>query len=157
MMTLRVVKLPSTVFGIYGNAENIMADRMLYLAPDAAKSFLDINADLAKMFAGRDGKINTKRRPDQLLLRVSDMFRSAKASLEARAQKSGVQPPSKSGHNFGFSIDIDLGWVLAAFGWNKQQLDEYMNSHGWYCHRKDHLKDEPEAWHFNYFGATSTA
>jgi hypothetical protein len=132
MLTLVLSKLPSNTYGIYGPNKDIMAERMLYLHPDAAKSFM------------------TDLYPKRVC--VSDMFRSADASLQARGEKKGVQPPSKSGHNFGFSIDVDLDRTLKLLSMTKPTFDDWMNGLGWFCHRKDHLQNESEAWHYNYFG-----
>jgi len=134
MVKLKLTKMPSSVYGIYGPHKNIMASRMLYLHPDAAVSFM------RDLYPHR--------------FRVSDMFRSADSSLQARHQKKGVQKPSWSGHNYGFSIDADLDFQLPHMGMDKKQFDGWMNERGWYCHRKDHLI-EREAWHYNYFGAES--
>lgn len=137
MLTLNLKKMPSTVLGIYGKNGDIMADRMLYLAPDAADSYLQMDAE--------------KR------VRVSDMFRDANGSLVALQSKKGVQWPGYSGHGFGFSIDDDLEWQLhAGNGFaDKGEFDEWMNSHGWFCHRLDHKSEESEAWHYNFFGAAT--
>jgi hypothetical protein len=133
MLTLKLTELPASIMGIYGPNQDLLPQRMRYLHPDAAASYL-------KMESG-------PRR-----LRVSDMWRSAEASMQARREKRGVQPPGRSGHNFGFSIDVDVDWLLSHYQINKAQLDSFMNENGWYCHRKDHLRDS-ESWHFNYFGA----
>jgi hypothetical protein len=80
------------------------------------------------------------------------MYRSAEASLRARKNRKGAQRPGYSGHNFGFSIDLDIGKSIKAIkAKSKKQLDEYMNSAGWYCHRRDHKRDF-ESWHYNFFG-----
>lgn len=132
MLTLRLSPLPSTVLGIYGPSQQILPERMRFLAPDAAESY---------------------RRMDQShRLRVSDMFRSADSSLQASHEKRGVMPPGRSGHNFGFSMDVDVTWVLQQYGWKKKQMDEELAQAGWYCHRKDHELNS-ESWHYNYFGS----
>jgi hypothetical protein len=126
--------LPASILGIYG-PKNELPERMRYLHPDAAASYMRLEAGPRR-------------------LRVSDMWRSAEASLRARSEKRGVQPPGRSGHNFGFCIDLDVDWMLKQYRWSKQELDQYMNENGWYCHRKDHER-ESESWHFNFFGADS--
>ena len=122
------------VFGIYkvrGEA-NRLPDRMRFLAPNASSSFHLAYAE----------------RP----LKVSDMFRSADASLQAVQERRGAQPPGFSGHNYGFSIDLDVDWMLSSKGGrfvSKQGLDDFMLAHEWRCHRRDH-KVEFECWHYNY-------
>jgi hypothetical protein len=105
---------------------------MRYLAPEAAASYMRIEKSGYR-------------------LRVSDMLRSAESSLQAAQEKRGVMPPGRSGHNFGFSIDVDVQWLLKQYHWSKQQLDTELVQQGWYCHRKDHAIDS-ECWHYNYFG-----
>jgi hypothetical protein len=135
MLKLKLTALPASILGIYGSERNELPERMRYLHPDAAASYMAMEAGPQR-------------------LRVSDMWRSAEASLRARSEKRGVQPPGRSGHNFGFCIDLDVDWMLKQYRWSKQELDRYMNEHGWYCHRKDHER-ESESWHFNFFGAES--
>jgi hypothetical protein len=135
-MLIDLVELPNTVLGCYKDkvtgAYLPLPARMRFLHPDAAKSFLAIDAGPYR-------------------IRVSDMFRSPLESLRARAEKKGVQPPGYSAHNYGFAIDVDLDWTMKAHGWTKAGLNRFMESHGWYCHRADDLGGF-EAWHFNYFG-----
>lgn len=135
-MKLKLAPLPATVLGIYGPSKNELPERMRYLHPDAAASFLKLEAGPHR-------------------LRVSDMWRSAEASMRARTEKRGVQPPGRSGHNYGFCIDLDVDWMLKEYRWNKAQLDQFMSDAGWFCHRKDHERDS-ESWHFNFFGAQSS-
>ncbi len=121
-----------SVIGIYGRHKNTLPKRMRFLHPEAAQSFREHLADVVI---------------------VSDMFRSAKESLEAMKRKSGVQPPGYSAHNYGLAIDIDVTRTLEF--WDpkarKQHLDQWMEKHGWYCHRKDHKRGK-EWWHYNYLG-----
>jgi peptidoglycan hydrolase-like protein with peptidoglycan-binding domain len=133
MLNLRLSELPATIMGIYGPNHDILPSRMRFLAPDAAASYLSLE--------------QSSRR-----LRVSDMWRSAESSLQAGQEKRGVKAPGRSGHNFGFSIDIDVRWLLKEYRMSKAQLDTEMAQAGWYCHRKDHEIDN-ESWHYNYFGA----
>lgn len=135
MLTMKLTQLPASILGIYGPHSNILPERMRYLHPDAARSYLALEAGPRR-------------------LRVSDMWRSAESSLQARREKRGVQPPGRSGHNFGFCIDLDVDWMLSQYNLTKMQLDSYMSENGWHCHRKDHLRDS-ESWHFNFFGADS--
>jgi hypothetical protein len=81
---------------------------------------------------------------------VTDMYRAPESSLAARRKKRGVQAPGYSAHNFGFAIDLDVSATKKRGGWkNKYQLDMYMQSHGWLCHRRDH-EEGPECWHYNH-------
>ena len=120
------------VIGIYGPNNNVLANRMRFLHPDAAKSYLKMS---------KEKKV-----------KCSDMYRTFEASLSAHTRK-GAARPGYSGHNFGFSIDIDTRWVLKQNGFSgKVELDEWMASHGWYCHNPPGETRSHESWHFNYFG-----
>src|SRR5690349_9147621 len=105
---------------------------------------------------------------------VSDMFRTAEASLAARAKKAGVQPPSFSHHNYGRAIDLDVGDSIARLRAaeqtfdpgdgdpvtvrDKRGLDLWLAARGWFCFRGDHKtgksKAHPadESWHFDFLG-----
>lgn len=119
------------VHGIYGARKTILPRRMRYLsALGAAQTFTDI----------RDSVI------------VSDMFRSAEASLRAKRERRGAQRPAYSGHNYGYSIDLAVSQTMRKLQLNsKRALDEIMIEHGWYCHRRDHRRDFEE-WHYNFMG-----
>jgi len=122
------------VLGIYGPTKDRLAARMRYLHPVAAASFVKMN--------------------EEKVVKCSDMLRTAEGSLLARRRKKGRGlRPGYSGHNFGFSIDIDYGWMMRTHKMTKRQLDAWMASHGWYCHNAPGEKRDYEAWHFNYFGA----
>lgn len=122
--------LPREVIGIYGDNKNELPLRMRFLAPDAAKSF------------------RTALSPAGIV--VSDMFRSAEASLRARKTRKGSQRPAYSGHNYGYSIDLDIGRSMKALGVNtKKALDDFMAENDWLCHRRDHRR-EFEGWHYNH-------
>lgn len=144
MLTMLLKRVPG-VLGIYGTkpiggvpAGDYFPASAALLHPDAAAAYLAVEAGTGKK------------------LRVSDMFRSPEASLQAMQTKAGVQPPGYSGHNFGFSIDIATDACLATFAMNKAQLDSMMASYGWYCHRKDHARGM-EDWHYNHFGLGDAA
>lgn len=136
-MCIQLQRLPASILGIYGPRKDLLPERMRLLHPDAAASLLAMEG--------------TPRR-----LRISDMFRSAEASLNAVFEKRGVQRPGYSGHNFGFSIDIDVGDCMRRFGMNKRQLDEHLAACGWVCHRKDHALGD-ESWHYNFVSTGSEA
>lgn len=131
-MIIELVALPANkVRGIYtvGGVPNQMPERTRFLHPEAAISFLH---DLA----------------DQVT--VSDVLRSAESSLEAVRSGRGAQPPGYSAHNFGLAIDLDLDATMLQLGVRrKAELDAFMESHGWFCHRRDHLL-KSEAWHYNF-------
>lgn len=130
LLQLKLVRVPNVV-GIYGKSGKDFPPRMAFLQPDAAKAYIAA--------------------AEKLKLVVSDMFRTAEESLRARAEKSGVQPPGFSAHNYGFAIDIATDAVLKATKLSKPDLDKQMEEYGWYCHRKDG-KRGMEDWHYNFFG-----
>lgn len=117
-----------SVRGVYGRNDDWLPARMRWLHPDAAASFAEISASVV----------------------VSDMFRSAEASLRAIRTKAGSARPGYSGHNYGLSIDLDVRRTLKSLGMRrKMDLDEWMQDRGWYCHRRDHRR-ALEDWHYNY-------
>lgn len=130
-LNLEIVEMPATIYGIYGANKDQMPKRARWLHPAAAESFNRMNAE--------------KR------VRVSDVLRSAESSLEARKAGRGAQQPGFSGHNFGFSIDIDVTWMLKNHKLDKKGLDDWMQSHGWHCFLKDHSSNREE-WHYNFYG-----
>lgn len=131
-MPLLLVELShSQVRGIYGKKKDELPTRMRYLAPAAAGSYI---TDLSSVVV------------------VSDMFRSAESSLRAKRERRGAQRPAYSGHNYGYSIDIDVSATIKRLKLkSKRELDAWMTNRGWYCHRRDH-KRTFEEWHYNYFG-----
>ncbi len=137
-MKVRLTKLhPEFVKGIYtvSGIKNRMPERTLYLAPDAADSFLTHLASLVT---------------------VSDIYRTAESSLAAVLAGRGAMPPGYSGHNFGLSIDISVDALIKTMGFkSKVELDSWMEARGWYCHRRDHTRGK-EDWHFNYLGVGAT-
>ena len=135
LLQLNLARLTGVV-GIYGKTKDQFPARMSYLQPDAAVAF-----QLAA---------------PALKLRVSDMFRTAEESIRARAEKTGVQPPGYSAHNYGLAIDIDTDAALKANRCDKAQLDQLMQAYGWWCHRKDG-KRGMEDWHYNFFGTGAAA
>lgn len=115
------------VRGIYGESGDRLPARMRYLEPCAAASFRTLGAVV-----------------------VSDMFRSAEASLLARRRKRGSKRPGYSGHNYGLSIDLDVNRSMAELGFRrKAELDDYMANAGWLCHRRDSRR-AAEDWHYNH-------
>jgi len=119
------------VVGIYGKNKDEMPDRARYLQPSAAISFRAHLGDKVQ---------------------VSDMLRTAESSLSARRRGRGAQRPGYSGHNFGFSIDLAVSATMRRRKLaSKKELDLWMASKGWWCHRRDHERDHEE-WHYNFFG-----
>ena len=132
LMTLELsVVPPSSASGIYGGSKDQLPERMRFLHPEAALS-------LAVMAPTRK-------------VRCSDMLRTAESSLQAHAEKRGVQPPGYSAHNFGLAIDIDVDYMLTQHDLNKTDLDRWMDENGWVCHRTDHANGS-ESWHYNFIG-----
>jgi hypothetical protein len=129
-MEIKLKEIPDDqVIGIYGEGKRHLPQRMRYLAPDAADSFL---ADLTPVAV------------------VSDMLRSAESSLRARREGRGAQRPGYSGHGYGFSIDVDVDKMLRTLKFKtKAQLDAWMIERNWHCHRRDHRRGS-EDWHHNY-------
>ena len=134
-MILTLARLPeSAVVGIYNGK---LPERMRFLHPSAARSFMLLATQLQEA---------------QVDLVVSDMYRSAESSLAAVAAGRGAKAPGYSGHNYGFSIDLDVDAILKSIRWKKPDLDAFMSSGGWYCHRKDE-KRGTEDWHYNFLGS----
>lgn len=133
-MIIQVSNVPAGTLGIYPfvggkpnrTTQGRMPSRTLFLHPEAAKNL-----------------------PPSV--RWSDLFRSPAASLQAMQEKSGVKAPGYSGHNFGYSGDVDVTDTMDRLQiGTKAGLDEYMAGFGWYCYRDDH-RMEAECWHYNYF------
>lgn len=135
LLQLKLVRIQGVV-GIYGATKDQFPLRMSFLLSDAATAY-----NLAA---------------SALKLRVSDMFRTAEESLRARAEKTGVQAPGFSAHNYGMAIDIDTDAAMSATGLSKPDLDKSMESFGWWCHRKDGKRGS-EDWHYNFLGVGSAA
>lgn len=136
-LALSLVRVPN-VLGIYGTNKDQFPARMSLLHPEAAAAF----AAIEKLLGMR--------------LRVSDMFRTAEQSMQAMQEKTGVQPPGFSLHNYGIAIDIDTDSMLMATKLTKPALDLLMKDAGWYCHRKDGKRGS-EDWHYNFLGVGSAA
>ncbi len=136
-MKLAFILLPlAKVLGIYtvGPVANRLPDRLRQLAWDAGVSFM------ARLVA---------------YVVVSDMRRTPEQSFDAIKRRKGSLPPGRSGHGFGWSIDIHVPKTIANLqraGYNvrsKRALDDWMAQRGWYCHRADGLM-ELENWHYNF-------
>lgn len=83
-------------------------------------------------------------------LSYTDIWRSAEVSLHAQESKTGVQAPGFSGHNFGFSVDMDVDGCQKKAGIRYQRLLEIMAEFQFFCHRRDGSLGSEE-WHFNHF------
>lgn len=139
-LTLLRTPIPATAPGIYplvnGQANRTIGklpDRFRYLHPEAAASCVRM-LGLAPW------------------MRFSDMWRSAAESLHAVETKAGTKRPGYSGHGFGFSVDLDVDDCLRRSGMSKPELDAWMQTNGWWCHRRDG-QGGSESWHFNFLGA----
>jgi hypothetical protein len=104
--------------------------RSLFLHPVTADAFL---ADLADAVS------------------VIDMYRSAEVTMMAIASGRGTRPPGYSGHNFGFSIDVDLDATLAELRLDKPGFDAWMSARGWHCEREDGARGLDDH-HYDHFG-----
>ena len=136
-LSLNLVSVPN-VLGIYGKSKDQFPARMSRLHFDAASAFAAIEKTIGQR------------------LRVSDMFRTAEQSLQAMQEKTGVQPPGFSLHNYGIAIDVDIDSMLASTKLSKPAFDLMMRDHGWYCHRKDNKRGS-EDWHYNHLGVGAAA
>jgi hypothetical protein len=114
------------VRGIYGGR---LAERMRWLAPEAA---LSVRRDLAPYVVW------------------SDLYRSAESSLWAIQNRKGAARPGRSGHNYGWSGDIDIPRTMKRVKVaTKRELDAWMAERGWRCHRRDG-RARFEGWHYNF-------
>jgi len=133
MMKLNLASLPATLRGIYGATKDKLGAHQLFGHPDLASAISRLESAGVRLI-------------------FSDIFRSAKGSLDARRAKPGlVQPPGYSAHNFGLAVDIDHAAVMKELRIDKKKLDELLASYGLYCHRTDHALAS-EAWHYNALG-----
>lgn len=130
-LTLLLVDLTSLkVLGPKGEVyKGVMPKRMKYFHPSAASNF----QSLVEAYPG---------------IAVSDGYRDPIASLVARQNKSGVQPPGYSAHNFGIAFDCDIEQTLKNLGVSYTELLGIFKSYGWTCHRSDGQRGK-EDWHFN--------
>jgi hypothetical protein len=134
MMKISLVRLPPSIKGIYTDKKSgradFMPDRLRLLAPEVADAFARANAE------------------NQLV--VSDMYRSPDGSLEAIRTRRGALRPSRSLHNYGLAIDVDVSATMGNLKLkNKQALDEYMAARDFICCRLDHKRDFEE-WHYSF-------
>lgn len=131
-MSVLAIHLARVPMAMAANGSPFRASWSL-LNPQAARSF--------ELLGGHVGKP----------VRIAAMFRSPEQSLIARADKTGIQAPGFSAHNFGLAIDIAVEEMMTAIGCDKLELDRLMQTGGWYCHRRDG-RIGPECWHYNFLG-----
>ena len=131
LMQIKLVRVD--VLGIYGKSGDAFPRSASLLHPDAAAAFVAACRNVAPV-------------------RCSDVFRSPEQSLAARAQKSGVQPPGFSAHNFGLAIDVDQARMMRDHNLTKPALDQALAAYGWHCHRRDGVPGAFESWHYNFLG-----
>ena len=128
--------------GYTSNRTGFLPKRMSWMEPKAADS-------LTKMSDACGGRIE-----------VTDGFRSVLFQVESireqKAKRRLFAKPTKSGHNFGFSIDIKVAETLENFrkskipelvaaGRDRAALVRWMKKFGWTGIKK-------ESWHFNFLG-----
>lgn len=128
---LDLAALPEDYPGIYriGGVEGRLPARFRWLHPWALTALEAVNSALG------------------LRLPLSDVLRSPIESAMARATKTGVMPPGFSGHNYGFSIDVDINAVVQKVTYH--DLLQAMADQHWYPIRSDGVRGF-EDWHFNW-------
>lgn len=137
-MILRLSKLPGLAAPLEGYGGKVPA-RMLFLAPDAAKSLVEVERDCGGMV-------------------YTDVYRDAVGSRAARRAKmrangtSPVQRAAFSPHNYGLAVDIDIDETLKKLKISYASLLAYLGKFGWHCHRRDARGSDSECWHFNFLG-----
>ncbi len=128
---------PSRVYT--ANKSGVLPQRMALLQPDAAKAFND-------MVAASVGQMT-----------FTDVYRSVLYQIDCIKGATPVKrklfaPPTKSGHNFGLSIDVDIDETLENFsrvpelavhGKSRDALAAWMKQFGW-----DGISTE--RWHFDF-------
>lgn len=86
----------------------------------------------------------------------SDMYRSPLGSAKAYEEKTGVQKPGYSGHNFGVSIDLAIDATIKRHNITYNKLVNTLIAWGWTPYQgvtKDaNYKRGKEDWHFNFVG-----
>jgi hypothetical protein len=112
-----------------------MPKRMAFLHPEAAFRLTMAQADLGNNLV------------------FSDIWRSSLESLrrafpEGKPPSTITKPPGFSGHNFGFSFDLDVNETMKRTKLSKKALDAALAKHGIWCHRRDGLI-KVESWHYN--------
>jgi hypothetical protein len=109
-----------------------------YLDPAAAESFVAMEKEVGKLIC-------------------LTMWWGPEHNLISKRLNKEVEPPGYSGHNFGFSIDLNLTDTLRTLKISYEVLLQRMKKFGWYCHRHDKEPQAPYSDHFNYLGADGAA
>lgn len=146
VLKLKQARLPAWR-GYTANKSGFLPRRMSWMQPDAAD-------DLARMMEACGDRFE-----------VTDGYRSVAYQIESISRQKHKRrlfaPPTKSGHNFGWSIDVKIAHTLENFrsaddaeiraaGRDRAALVRWMARFGWTGIRK-------ESWHFNHLaGHVST-
>lgn len=135
-MELKLAPLPrKKIRSHYKKGDFGFPSRMSFLHPKCAAAFVEMQMaagwDIVLTDAWRAGAMSRKRKYPK----GKPMRRSTKA-------------PAHSGHNYGFSIDIDTAATMKRMKLSKKELDAFMARFGFVCHRKDHRR-AIEDWHYN--------
>lgn len=138
-MILHLAELPATLRGPDDDVyHGRLPRRARYLAPDGARSLLNLDRDLGGLV-------------------YTDVFRSAEASVLARRERRGTKRPGYSAHGFGLAFDLDVTATLRRTRLKYVELVQQLSVYGWFCHRRDLDDAALEAWHFNYLGELDAA
>lgn len=132
--------------GYTKNTSGWLPRRMTWLEPRAAEDFEKMNEACGH------------------LIEYTDVFRSARYQIECIKnnphKKRLYAPPTKSGHNFGWSVDVAINETIKNFkesrdneirvaGMDRQSLGRWMKRFGWTGIKK-------ESWHFNHLDGHNT-
>lgn len=134
--------------GYTANRTGWLPARMSWMQPEAAKALREMQEACGHVMEFTDA-----------YRRVMFQIRCIQGASERKRRL--YAPPTKSGHNFGWSVDINVADTLAAFraagkpelvsaGQNRHALGLWMSQFGWTGIRS-------ENWHFNHLaGHAST-
>lgn len=146
MLTLRLSQVRARAWRGYG--QEWLANRVSWLEPEAATTFTKMNTACGNR------------------IEYTDLYRNTIAQILAiknadKDKRRLYAPPTKSGHNFGFSCDVAIKETLENFQKSKvtelvvasrdrQSLGRWMKDFGW-------TGIASETWHFNHLGAHESA
>jgi len=146
MLTLRLSQVRARSWRGYN--QEWLANRMSWTEPAAAASFTKMNEACGHR------------------IEYTDLYRSTLTQILAiknanKEKKRLYAPPTKSGHNFGFSCDVAIKETLENFQKSKitelviasrdrQSLGRWMKNFGW-------TGIASESWHFNHLGDHESA
>lgn len=129
--------------GYHKNKTGWLPKRMSWMEPEAATDFERMNEACGHR------------------IEYTDVYRSSRLQIQAiktaTKKRRLFAPPTKSGHNFGFSFDAKISETLENFrkskvpelviaGRDRQSLVRWMMRFGWSGIKK-------ESWHFNHLGS----